>query len=386
MLPLAWKLREIIENETNPKISKLSYVVLGIASLATIATSPPIVPIIYNLTVHEKIVYAEFNNSYGISEEGYYFYSTDGGKTWQEVDFELPSEVTEQTGKYSELPFTLCLPDNENVCYQTGTETILESQDGGNTWNTSWEFPLGRRYFFERASYHYSYLGPYDITQVELEGMQIILVAMGSEGVLVKVDNNEWESRVVGIAGPIYFSAKDFKEANNILHSEFLILLIVSFIYLYVNVLLNIKNRKTRGYYLLIVASCICVLIPLIFYIAFFTSSSLNFLPNWFFELSINIFQIILGISVLIVLILTPYHLFTNSHKQAKLNLIPFTVIIFVSYSLFILWAYGIIPVYETALWITVGFYVFLLLWILFFQTKELLQTKTSHSKRDLHK
>ncbi len=377
MLPLAWRLREKVENESKTGISKLSYVALGIASLATIATSPPIIPMIYNITVHENIVYAEFDHYYGTSEGSYYFYSTDGGKTWRELDFELPSEVAEQTGKYPELPFTLCLPNNENVCYQTGTETILESQNGGKTWQISWEFPLGRKEFFERTS-SYIYLGPYDIAHIELDGKQIFIVSMGSEGVLVKENNNEWVSIKVDTAGSIYFSAKDFKEANNILYGEFLILSIVSFLYLYFNVLLNIKNRKTRGYYSLIVASCICVLIPLILYMAFFTSSSLNFLPDWFLELFINIFQIILGISVLIVLILTPYHLFTNSHKQAKLNLIPFTITIFVSYCLFILWAYGTIPVYQTALWITVSLYVFLLLWIMFFQSK------MSRSKRDL--
>jgi hypothetical protein len=384
MLPLAWRLREKVKNESKSGFSNLSYIVLGIASLATIATSPPVIPIIYNLTIHEKTVYAEFNDYYGMLEESYYFYSRDGGKTWQEVDFELPSEVTEQTGTYPELPFTLCLSNNENVCYQTGTETILESQDGGKTWATSWEFPLGRREFFKRIS-SYIYLGPYDIVYIELDGKQIVIVSMGSEGVLVKENNSEWESIKVDTAGSIYFSAKDFKEANNILRGEFLILSIVLFIYLYINVLLNIKNRRTKEYYLLIVVSCICILIPILFYIAFLMSSSLNFLPHWLLELLINIFQIILGISIMMVIILTPYHLFTNSNRQAKLNLIPFTIIIFVSYSLFILWAYGTILVYETALFIAVSLYIFLLLWILYLPIKDFIQAKISRSKPDLH-
>ncbi|HCR70693.1 MAG TPA: hypothetical protein DIW23_04545 [Anaerolineae bacterium] len=383
MLPLAWRLREKVENESKTGISKLSYVVLGIASLATIATSPPIIPMIYNITVHENIVYAEFDHYYGTSEGSYYFYSTDGGKTWQELDFELPNEVAEQTGKYSELPFTLCLPNNKNVCYQTGTEIILESNDGGKTWTTSWEFPLGRSEFFQRASF-YNYLGPYDIANIELEGNQFVIVSMGSEGVLVKVNNNEWESIKVDTAGPIYFSAKDFKEASSILYIELIILFIISFIYLYINVILNIQNRKTKGYYFWIITSCICVLTPIFLYLISLLPYDFQGWFTHFFVLFDSIFMIIVGFSILFAVVFMLYNLFANTHKRAKINLIPIAIITLISYSLFIFWAYGTIPVYETAQRIAIGLYILLLIWILYLPIKEYIQTKISSSKHDL--
>ncbi|MBC7878873.1 MAG: hypothetical protein H7Y59_17005 [Anaerolineales bacterium] len=350
----AWKLRASIEDQKEVKVQKLSYVMLCFASLAALATSPAYTPTIYNLIVHKNIIYAEF-------DEGYFFYSTDGGKNWEEVDFELPSQVTEQAGKYPELPFTLCLPEKPDICYQTGEETILESQDGGKIWVTSWGFPLGRMQFFNRIS-QYNDIGPYDLAYIELSGEYTISAAMGTGGILLKTKNNAWESIEVNYAGPIYFNAKSFTEAKNSVDREFQIFCFTLFVFLYINILANTKKRNTLGRKLLIA-------LPLL-------SVAASILGLAFANILYPIMGLLLFVFVLMIVLLIFLELFTNTNKRAKANLIPLAIITLASYSLFILWAYGIIPVYEIAQWITIGLHVFLLLWIIYPPIKEVIQTK----------
>ncbi|MBL8090790.1 MAG: hypothetical protein KF758_03640 [Anaerolineales bacterium] len=349
MLPLAWMLKEKVASESKTGISKLSYLVLGIASMATMATSPAFTPIIRNLIIHESIIYAEFDY------EEYFFYSQDGGTTWKEVDFEIPAQVSEQIGKYPDLPFTLCLPDNKDICYQTSQEVILESKDGGQTWITSWEFPLGRKEFFTRSTV-YSDLGPYDLAYIEFDGKQVVIAAMGSEGVLVKADDNEWVSIEVGEAGPINFAASNFAEARNSVSTEFQILCFTTLVFLYINVIANARKRDILTFKLLLLLPILCFFLGMIVLVFLY---SLYFL--------VEIVSLIIFVSVLLTIFLIFEELFTNTIRQAKTNLLMIGIIIFISYMLFILWAYGIIPVYEIAQWITIILHFLLFLWILHF-------------------
>lgn len=286
MLLPAWTLRANIENKREIKTHKISLVALVLASIATMATSPAYHSVIDNLIVDKDRIYAV------LEYEKEIFYSEDGGKTWKYLDFEIPTTVQEQIQEYLKLPFTLCLPDAPNICYQTGEEVILESKDGGNTWSTSWSIPEGRREFLSR-NLSVTIFGPYDLVSIKYQGQNVILTSLGSGGVLVKTGSGPWENYGINGFGPLSFRAKNLNEAVNSLSTENFIHFVVALIFF-----------------------------------------SLNLAAN------------------------------KNSNQKVLTNLFLILAVTAISYSMFILWAYGIIPVYETSKWIAIGLNIFLFLWI----------------------
>ncbi len=382
----SWKLRQRVGSQKEVKSHKLSYMMLCLASFATLATSPARIPGVYNLTVFENIIYAELNNNYSSGvEESYYFYSENGGMTWEELDFELPLEVAQETGEYSKLPVTLCLLNDSNICYQTANDMILESQDGGVTWAASWSIPEEREEYFQRTSTA-QYLDILDIVYLDLDGRQIIVASAGAQGVLVKTEGGAWESVQVDNLGPIILKAKSFEEARVDVQGEFYVVFIFMLFLIFVNVLVNIKNRKSNEYRLLIKFSYIFGAV-LLFFALFILSPGVSLfehLPTYTFSIGFSILQFAVPLLVLFIAILTPHQLITNTHRQAKINLILFLVAALISCGVFILWAYGIIPVYETAVRIVIGLNALLVLWIFFLPARKFFQERASRLEHDL--
>ncbi len=382
MLPLAWKLRENIVSESKTRISKLSYVALGVASLATIATSPiPSPPSINNLIVFENIVYADFsiNANEDVNHEGI-VYSRDGGRSWQKLDFELPYQVVQEREIYSEQPYTICLWQDPNTCYQTNDTQILETKTGGTAWHVSWKIPKERQIYFQRTK-NWSSLSVRDIVYLELNGNNIIVASAGSHGVLIKTNNSEWESIEVNGMGPILLNATSFEEAKDKTKTEFYVILLSTLLLIYTNIFININNRKSKGYYLFLIVFWASIVMPLIFIFILLIESSLD-VPRRILALGGKIYLAIFFISLFLNIVFTPYQLFSNTNKKAKINLILLVIIMSISYSLFILWAYGTIFDYAIPKVIVIGLYILTLLRILNFPLEKFIHNRKNISSK----
>ena len=351
MLWPAWKLRTMIEERGNARSSRYSYLTLCLASIATLATSPPAPPLeVRQLIVYQDTIYTSFYDDE-------IFYSSDGGKTWIKVDFDLPSQVMSELGQFPELPVTLCLPDNPAVCYRTGDEEIMASLDGGKTWSTSWNIPPGRRKYMELYSYQLD-LGPYDLALLELDGRHVLVAAMGTEGVLVKTDDDAWQGYAVGYAGPMpSFGASGLRNAMGAVSTELNWITFFSIVVLFLNVLVNVSRRNDKAFGMLKIVAVITIV-----------SASLTI-----FSVVIPIAEIMLFIGGILALVcalaailLLFQQLLTNTTRRGMTGFVMLLMTWLISCALFISWAFGIIPLYETARNGVILLYAAYLLWFLY--------------------
>ncbi|MBI3152180.1 MAG: hypothetical protein HYZ21_08610 [Chloroflexi bacterium] len=350
MLIPAWRLRAGVENCGEAKNKKLSYLALGLASIATLATSPSYNPIIHRLVVDGNRVYTRYDYGEDI------FYSNDGGKSWVEVDFDPPSQVVEQLKTTPELPVTLCLSEHPNTCYQTGTEVILESHNGGKTWSESWAIPDGRRKFLDRNA-PFRDLGPYDLAALELEGKQIIIAALGTGGVLVKTDDGPWMGYGVNIIGPLEYQSNDLDNAFDNTAGELIVLGLVAFLLLIFLVMVNVVDDEAKAYPVLKKAAAISVVTLILVFL--FLSANSNISAIIFF-----IIGIIFVLSALTVLILAILQVLTNSTTNGKIGFVLILLAWLIAYAGFLAWAYGVIPVYGTSVGIAVVLNLLTAAWI----------------------
>jgi hypothetical protein len=204
----AWRhWRSIEQVASKQSVKKSAYIVLGLASLATLATSPcPGIPQVRRLAQYENIVYAS----------GFGDYSSWDGTEWQYID-QIPSQVEAEFMQPMELPKVRCVPGDPRTCYRiTNDEQVLVSKDGGENWEIFWRVPPGRREFMDRAEESpilscskFIDIGPYDMALVGSGASHELIVAMGTEGVLVKNRNGELLQQSVVDAIPTPFTGFD---------------------------------------------------------------------------------------------------------------------------------------------------------------------------------
>lgn len=342
----AWKLRVEVETR-KPRLNKpLTYIALALASIAVLATSPQ-----YNPTVRKMIVEGNRLFTPADTANGYYYSSADGGRTWEWVEFEVPASVASQADEYPQLPVKICLPDEPNHCYQSGTELILESNDGGNTWVKSWSIPAGRRQYIER-SMPFLDLGPYDLIVFEYEGRQEIIAALGSGGVLVKADGGPWENFGVGGAGPLIFESNDLSAAMGEMLNEIIILSIVAVALLLFLVAENVADSGLGVYSLLKKVM-----------IAFILSFVLAYLFLYNGSVSLIFVALFLFISAATVLLLL-LQVIVNTTQKGQTGILVLLIDWFASCLAFVLWAKGTIPHYGTSLIIAIVLNVLTAIWL----------------------
>jgi len=182
--------------------SRRSILALGLASLATAATSPCIPPAPLSelvLTDHGLYGLASFENEEGWIENAYL--STDSGLTWRSVDvLDLPAVVVGAAGSRAPYPRVDCVQPERLICYRAARQEQVEaSTDGGFTWQTVWSPAWGRREYMER---YFGFEAPcgeeLDLRAVDLvvvgEGEQhVVAVALGNEGFLRgRIGQEEW--------------------------------------------------------------------------------------------------------------------------------------------------------------------------------------------------
>jgi len=198
-------------HESAPPIRR-PLVVVGLASLAVLATSPcpPAQPVTH-LVPTEAGVYALAVAWEPISNA---FISTDGGRSWdyRETD-SLPADMLAAVEQPPALPKIVCAPGRDQVCYRINGEEKLEvSADGGQTWEVAWSMPSSRRAYMARVASGYGQLlacgkdldlRANDLVVVGAGVDHTAIVALGNEGVLRgSYDSAEWTRVGVGWAEP----------------------------------------------------------------------------------------------------------------------------------------------------------------------------------------
>jgi len=79
-----------------------------------------------------------------------YFISESTGKKWGSIEA-VPPAVEQLWAQEPVYPKIACWPSQPDVCYQiTGDRRIDLSTDAGKTWKKAWSFPLGREGFIIR--------------------------------------------------------------------------------------------------------------------------------------------------------------------------------------------------------------------------------------------
>ena len=225
----AWRLWRHLERAPSRPPGRAAYLALGLASLATVATAPAApAPHVVRVVVSEPSVYVRLAYDGGGAPR--YARSDDGGRTWKVADSPgysssdpavVPDRVTQQLLQPVRLPVTVCDPKDARTCYRiVGPERVEASADGGQTWQVAWQLPRGRRMYMERYVANNPRmqvgkrdidLGPYDLALLPWNGGTRLVVAMGNEGILVRDETGRWSR--VGIVGAMptpYADGKDF--------------------------------------------------------------------------------------------------------------------------------------------------------------------------------
>lgn len=222
ILLLTWHVGIEVERETKPQPpGKISYIALGLATLATIATSPCMPPShVERLTVYDNTLYTSV--SYGYTETPNIVQSQDGGISWTFAPtLTLPAEIAQSLSNPRPLPISACLPSDPLTCYRTsGNEKIEVTVDGGKTWRVAWRTPPGRHAFMERTLSFGPLAtckapneidpGPYDLVMLQQPTGWSLIVASGNEGVLVYASANGWQRYEVFNATPTSYAAKEW--------------------------------------------------------------------------------------------------------------------------------------------------------------------------------
>lgn len=213
----------------NTSTNKLSYVFLLVGLISCLATSPAPAPtVVTSLLYYDEILFAEDNYSSGMIIR-----SADYGDTW---DTCLQEEclVVRELFSTKDPTTKVCNPTNGLECYRIATNMSVEnSLDGGLSWRIGWEIPEGRRNYVDRLREGSLLFGPQDMIIMAAGERQLLIVAMGFEGILRKeLSNGQWKRIRVLDAKPIPYFANDIGDVFNVIWIELLIWVGISLILL----------------------------------------------------------------------------------------------------------------------------------------------------------
>jgi hypothetical protein len=322
-------------------------------------------------------------NSWGVGgiilNEDHYFVSGDHGKTWREIDsppIEMPPPVEDAQA----VRLTACVPNDARTCYRIAGEELVEiSPDGGKTWQIDWKTPPGRKQYMGKNPSITPFLKvepdsvPYDLGIIPDGSRHIVIVAMGNQGVLVKSSNGNWERYAVApvksnkLASPLPYYAGSLDDAWSALSTETTWTFLLAFVFLVLLSLVGWRKlysnagRDSRSKFLwwgtpfilaIVGFACLIVLIVVDFFAPLFSESPVGgFLSRLISNLSLAICLIpIIGliISWLLVAATSPNR---KTGFLAAAATLGYTLLFTAGILLpFVLWAFGIIPIYEIAL------------------------------------
>jgi hypothetical protein len=168
--------------------------------------------------------------------EGYTLVSPNG-RTWEYIEFDtLPSALQSDLLDPPDLESTQCNPDMPDRCYRIAPNrrTIQRSDNGGLSWRKDYRFPVERityQKFLSRGPL--SCLPEIDIIPRDLALLpqssgEIVLVAMGFQGALLRTPDGAWERVPVHESDPLPLQAADIQELFMILIYESLLLIVLT--------------------------------------------------------------------------------------------------------------------------------------------------------------
>lgn len=353
-------------------------VVAGILSSCDPAPRPYLIANRMIVVDNTPYIHVSERQSWGgcCDSKDHYFVSQDYGKTWKEIS-SVPAQMPTAIEDPTKVQLATCVPNDEKVCYRiAGKEQVEISNDGGKTWQIDWNIPLGRKLYMERNPDIVGFervapdTVPFDFGIIAIETKHVVIVAMGNQGMLVKSSGGVWERYAIPsiaeypmLATPLPFYASSFKDAIKVLGTETAWLCFITFIFFvsisfstWGNINKNVDQtyrRKIQQSYLpffIASAGFIC-------YVFLLLASLVvgPFQGSWLVGLSITAcFVPIIGllISWLSIIAITPNH---KIGAFAGLAALGYTIAFGIgTYSSFILWALGIIPIYETALAVSI--------------------------------
>ena len=209
---------------TGSRYFHYGWLVFGVASLASVATSCPPGVSITHLFIEGGAIYAAGSDAYALSV------SYDKGLTWEDP-LDVPDELLEQINLDPALPQTTCDAEDSNQCFRVSGQGIVErSRDGGVSWEIAWQVPPGRRRIMDRLASGLVCgkridLGPYDVELMGNREARVVVVAMGNEGVMVGDMDGGWTRQQVGFASPTPFAVENPFDVLWVLLEETAILL-----------------------------------------------------------------------------------------------------------------------------------------------------------------
>lgn len=330
-------------------------------------------------------IHVSQNQSWGvgccIEDTDLFFVSKDYGKTWKKTSF-TPAEKFPTTNHPEEVKKTECVANDTKVCYRiTGLEQVEISKDSGKTWQIDWKMPLGRKKYMARNPdiTHLEKVTPdtipFDLGILSMDNSHVVIVAMGNQGVLVKSSSGLWERYAVPfkseLGKPLPFYASSFKEAVKSLVTETVwLFLLIFFVFVYLsfstwgNISKNInqiyRRKIWQSYLPFFIASAgflgfVFLLFASLFIRPLEDSPLGEFLLDFLSEPSVAIcFVPIIGllISWLFIIAIIPSR---KIGLLAGLASIGYTIAFGIgTYSPLMLWAFGVIPIYEIAFVISI--------------------------------
>lgn len=237
LIPAGWLWRRATSRRFD---HRLGYAALALGALASAATAPcPPPVVITRLAQVDGVIYA-------LGGSNLVFQSQDGGQTWLDGQA-LVNEL--QTAPV--LPKIVCENALPQRCYRIGEKdlSVELSDDGGQTWKTAWGIPAGRLTFMNRTRSRILSCersvdgGPYDLL---ITPQDVLLVAMGNEGVLVGGPSGWQRIRVGRTSGPTPFRSADPLDAFSVVLAEGLASLGLAYLY-WIGLTIWAALQATRG-------------------------------------------------------------------------------------------------------------------------------------------
>lgn len=283
------------------------------------------------------------------------FGSPDAGANWNEI-LSPPAEVTQALNQAIVYPRTVCATSDPTTCFRiSGEERIEISRNGGATWRVDWRMPAGRGKYQNR----FMPLGvsastvPLDLGIVETARGFAALAALGNQGILARSPDGKWLSYPVSLAAPVPLHATGFDAITDLkLLWETRAAEAVSLAYLVVlslrgwRILVphldpNSRGRRTTAWLLVpfLVASGAYLLLAIVAIFALLDSPQLCLLP-------------LAGLAVT-WLLLAGKSANSRIGYAAAVACLAYALLLFlVAWLSYVLWAYGVIPIYGVALFL----------------------------------
>jgi hypothetical protein len=364
MLVPAWGVwRRMDQVRPAQPLGKTAYLVVGLASLAALATTPSPPRDVNRLEVIGDKVYANLGN---YREDGTLIYPVSSdGIHWDALDpSEVPANVVLQLQQSSQDQLAACDPQNQATCYRIAwIDQVEGSLDGGKTWQVVWQTPYGRLEYMRH--YQYELIGwnigrfnyaAYDLAFLPQKSGTTLVVAMGSEGVLVRSPQGAWERIALWQTAPTPFSGGDLLQVlpGEILVSLLAALWVWTVLSLSVGNILLLRGRqqasrtKKWGLILAWLNLGILALGGVVIFILIFHYLTTG-VRSYFIYLPVALIILIIESIFAVVRILRLPVYPDSARRTARIGLLTALGIFPLALLPLVGWAYNVIPLYSTA-------------------------------------